>query len=1010
MKFNIFLFSMMFTLSFQFVKGQEGNNKFSAPVVYKPAKQVSYQDFIKELEQNFSTTNFIQKQVVETINGYKHYKLQQNFHGLKMLGSEYNVHVKDGLVTSANGQIHDVVMDQNRSTEIGMNEIKRHINMYIEARFYDPIKNKVSAFEIQHIKILEKVISDVDYPKYSGHYTKAAVVQVSLSQPYDQRLIVLDLYNGNIIHDQSLVCAFAVEGKGRTKYYGEQTFIVDSLGPDQFQLKDPIRNITTYSAKTGDNLPYYDEDNYWEQTNENLDEVALDAHYCTSKFHDMMVDLFDYRGMDGSGKAMDPVVHVAGGAAYLNAFWDGSNAYFGNGDCHHNPLTTLSVVGHEFMHGVTDYTSDLIYANESGAINESMSDIFGKSLEYFYDNERFSWELGPEFGKNEFSRNFRDMSNPNLYEDPALYLGMYWDLGGGVHTNSGVFNYWFYLMVDGGQGENENGDSYNVVAQPIEDVLQVVWLCQTSYLTPSSTYPELYEYSLEAVDALFGNSSEMMNSVVQAWKAVGLPYTESAISLDLAVEARVESTSTCYQDHPYTIEYSIYNLGNTIVEKGQGLEIRFNSNSGLDTTVTLILDNDFLPSEKLDLEYNNAYIINDDRIYFYNINLITEDSIPANNFAFGFLRNFTEPLPTMELLNTNTRFEECFSNDAELEFSIFNKSCGIIPAGTQFAIELDNNLNVVFTQTYTINQAMNPNSRVTFTEIIEDLEVYDDLGIKIVNSDINFYPGRSRMDPVTKKTISGEYMNTFDDDSFREDMTIYNQSGPMTYSYDNDEYFAALGTNRGRNRIPCPELTENLDEVTFGKVRVLGCIDLSMLENPVLNFDLVQFRYEDSAYEVFEENTAIVRISYTNENSSYSDIIHNQTEGQVISHTYPLPSNFRGELYLEFFSHFGNNDSTALNFDANLMDNFQLTEGPTRVEDPEVSAELRIIPNPASDWIRVEALLEIQQVQIFNSNGRLVIETDRDVIDLSAVNAGIYFIKVMDDRGRIVNSRFVKGL
>ena len=133
---------------------------------------------------------------------------------------------------------------------------------------------------------------------------------------------------------------------------------------------------------------------HWDLTNEDQNEIALDAHYSTTAFYDMMNERYGWSGIDGLGGELVSRVHV-NGKYYVNAYWDGNRANFGNGDCdRYAPLTTLAIVGHEFMHGVTDYTSDLVYRNESGALNESMSDIFGKALEYYEDPQNFNWILG----------------------------------------------------------------------------------------------------------------------------------------------------------------------------------------------------------------------------------------------------------------------------------------------------------------------------------------------------------------------------------------------------------------------------------------------------------------------------------------------------------------------------------------------------------------------------------------------------------------------------------------
>ncbi len=150
---------------------------------------------------------------------------------------------------------------------------------------------------------------------------------------------------------------------------------------------------------------------------------------------------------------------------YFNAFWDGEKMTYGDGDASDNnqPLTALDVCGHEITHGLTTFTANLNYKNESGALNEGFSDIFGTSIEFFARPGQGDWLIGGDFYI------IRDMSNPKAYSQPDTYKGKKWATGllasldnGGVHTNSGVLNFWFYLLSEGKNGTNDKKFVYSV--------------------------------------------------------------------------------------------------------------------------------------------------------------------------------------------------------------------------------------------------------------------------------------------------------------------------------------------------------------------------------------------------------------------------------------------------------------------------------------------------------------------------------------------------------------------
>ncbi len=240
---------------------------------------------------------------------------------------------------------------------------------------------------------------------------------------------------------------------------------------------------------------------------------------------------------DGTGGIARANVHE--GDAYVNAYWDGSELYFGDGDgVEANSLAVLDVSGHEFSHAVTDYSANLIYHGESGALNESFSDIFGSCIEFFGQADgsasypvchagQADWLCGEDSWLT--STALRDIRNPSNaatvgdgQEQPSRYHGTYWYYGSGdnagVHYNSGVQNHFFYLLCEGGSGNND-GINYSVPGIGITNAGQVAYRALTVYCTPETDYHAVRSAWLSAAMDL---SPSWAGSVSAAWDAVGV--------------------------------------------------------------------------------------------------------------------------------------------------------------------------------------------------------------------------------------------------------------------------------------------------------------------------------------------------------------------------------------------------------------------------------------------------------------------------------------------------------
>jgi Zn-dependent metalloprotease len=193
--------------------------------------------------------------------------------------------------------------------------------------------------------------------------------------------------------------------------------------------------------------------------------ALVDAHYYAAVTDQYFKDqhTFDWVARAAASNISKMVIHAHYSKDYSNAFWNGRYVAIGDGNqTSYRELTPLDVVAHEFTHGVTDFTSDLIYQNESGALNEAFSDMIGNSAEFFAEARGLEpgltlepdWQVGEDLDlRKDTVPGFRNMADPTEDGDPSHYADRYTggDDNGGVHINSGIANHWYYLLVNGGQ-------------------------------------------------------------------------------------------------------------------------------------------------------------------------------------------------------------------------------------------------------------------------------------------------------------------------------------------------------------------------------------------------------------------------------------------------------------------------------------------------------------------------------------------------------------------------------
>lgn len=473
--------------------------------------------------------------------GFTHYKYRQLVSGVPVEDGVFYIHTKNGFIISANGEYYPNIKLGSTSTnispagaiKIAKSTIKKNTGKWNEKIVSAPIKVVVS--------------------NGNGNYAIAFKTDVYSQTPLARKFVYVDAVTGKVIKERNRIHNADVVGSAATKYSGTQVITADSIGAGSYILTDNGRNVHTFDLNNAyfisSAVDFTDTDNYWNNVNAQQDEVAGDAHWAAESFYDYFSTTFGINSYDNAGSPLNTYVHY--GVNYDNAFWDGTSISCGDGNgSNHTPHTALDIIAHEFSHGIIENTANLVGSYESGSLSESYGDIFGTAVEYYAKPGSANYTFGENISTS--STPYRSLSNPNQYSHPDTYLGTNWATGpadnGGIHTNNGVQNYWFYLLTNGGSGVNDIGSSYSVTGIGMLKAVSIAYRTLTVYLTTNSQYTDARTYSIQAAVDLYGACSAEAVATQNAWYAVGVGTAASnspvvaSFSTDIQYSCSVPTT------------------------------------------------------------------------------------------------------------------------------------------------------------------------------------------------------------------------------------------------------------------------------------------------------------------------------------------------------------------------------------------------------------------------------------------------------------------------------------
>lgn len=511
--------------------------------------------------------------------GFTSYRFYQTYKGIAVENSMYVVTTKNGKVTGMNGEIvldFDASLSQKVSASVSapaainaaINNVKAELYAWQDKGMEDRIKTQSKNPAASFAPKAELVWYSPQENLTSKDLVLCYKIDIYAVRPLSRADYFIDAQTGQLVGKHDKIFYSDATGTANTAYSGTQTIHSDFTGT-QYRLRDLTKGdgvITLHGESGQRGQDYTSTSSNWNLSG--FDQAALDAHFGVSSTYNFYFNVFHRNSYDDQGTALYSYVNDP---TYTdNAFWDGTAMNFNKrSDGSPGGVTGIDVTGHELTHGVTQTTSALIYSKESGAINESMSDIMGKLVQFYTKPTDINWQLS-----NDMNWIIRDMSNPKLYHQPNTYLGQYWVKSrfidnGGVHTNSGIGNFFFYLLVNGGSGTNDNGNSYTVRKIGFKKAASIIYRTETVYLFPSAVYADWRTACINAATDLYGANSVAVQSVENAWYAVGVgtPALTSGIAANDAVSksALVKISPSLVSGSSATVNYELVQKGNTVL-------------------------------------------------------------------------------------------------------------------------------------------------------------------------------------------------------------------------------------------------------------------------------------------------------------------------------------------------------------------------------------------------------------------------------------------------------------
>jgi len=463
-------------------------------------------------KEEFKTVSHVEDEL-----GMKHIRYQQIYKGIEVWGCEIYMHLNgDNTLRSFNGRYLPTASDLiNVKPAIGVDQA------------IQTAKDHLSSPRVVW-KVLQTKLMVYHTPDRTPHL--AWLVDIS-DGFINHWFYFVDAHNGKFLNRVTRTYYDGpVTGSGTDLHNVTRTLNLYQLGSTYYMIdaskpmfnssastmpNDPAGVVWTLNAQNTENQLYQvtsSNQNSWS------DKATVSASYYAGLIYDYYKNVHSRNSIDGNGMNMPFIVHYK--TNYNNAFWNGQAMIFGDGDGTNfsNIVGALDVAAHELTHGVTQHTANLIYQFQSGALNESFSDMFGTMVEFYVEGASGDWLCGEDvFTPGTPGDALRDMEDPASSHVPSGYkqptkMSEYQDLPnnqegdwGGVHINSGIPNRACFLVADSiGRAKTE----------------RIYYRALTNYLTQNSQFIDARLALCHAAADLYGADGNEERAVKHAFDVV----------------------------------------------------------------------------------------------------------------------------------------------------------------------------------------------------------------------------------------------------------------------------------------------------------------------------------------------------------------------------------------------------------------------------------------------------------------------------------------------------------
>lgn len=1020
---------------------------------FSAGQAVKADAFFTTYKSQLGLTDFDEMQLIRTETdalGMLHQKFQQYYKGVAVEGNVVILHSRNGMLKSLNGSLAkglNINMNSKVSPAQAINAAIKSVNaqkyMWENPQNESFIKKQKGNPQASYYPKAIPVIVTKDYSGKAGNYILAYKVDVYAEKPLVKQDIYVNAQNGAIYFKINKIQTSDVPATAVTKYSGNQQITTDSVSPGVYRLQETGRGngIFTYNLQTTLNyagaIDFTDTDNYWNNVNTLKDEVATDAHFGAEKTYDYYFQKFNRNSYDNLGTSLVSYVHYD--QNFNNAFWDGSSMTYGDGDgTTLGPLTSLDVCGHEITHAVTENTANLIYQDESGALNEAFSDMFGAAIEFYAAPAMADWFIGEDFDLSG-GHGFRNMSNPGEFQQPDTYKGQYWYTGvldnGGVHTNSGVANYWFFLLSEGGSGINDLGNHFSVAGQGLEVAEKIAYRALTVYLTPTSEYIDTRLATIQAAEDLYGPCSLEMIATANAWFAVGVgqPITDNDVAMNQVLSPVTDCGLTTV---PVSVRV-IYNGCSNPVMAGEKVYFYYKVDAGAIVKDSLILATNLNGGDSLNFSFSVPADVH--QIGNHTINTWLQyavDTMTFNDTIIGY--TFINKLyqnSDVGIAKIVSPITGCHMGTENVSVNVEFYGCEFMTAGHKIPLSYTVNSGTPVNDTLVLTNDFYPNQPLTFTFStpydfsntgVYTISASTHLAIDSLNTN-DAFNGYSVKNPFAVRDTIVKF------DEANTSLNYFVTEAPYAHTYlqagignNSTKGFKMTGGNAMSylDMLQFPDGTNTWQINDFLSAKIIFCVDATGWSTANMRFDLKQ-TCGQQAYEMFmgpgDYSTASNLRVLVNDVTQISPTYNPATASSdpFVTHYLNLDAYAGSKFTVTFESRNISKDTVIFVMDNAYLDNVKFMQhSDAGISQTDLSSLIQVYPNPVSDNLNINyfapekqqtiiSLFDVQGKEILKQSDETLAGENHFSLNLSSLSSGIYFLSLETETG-IFKTKIVK--